>query len=133
MQYIDGHSLDEILVDLRRLRWNQGTGKMAAAEAAPAVNPWAQPLSHDHDDGAAGTEAAADPLLRTVTQGLLTGQFALGAGPGRDPDGTPAPDTEPIAPGLAARTAGTHDPGFDLGRAQVPSSPPDTRPGPKRT
>ena len=33
MQYIAGHSLDEILADVRRLRSNQGQGKAAPVEA----------------------------------------------------------------------------------------------------
>jgi serine/threonine protein kinase/WD40 repeat protein len=117
MQYIDGHSLDEILVDVRRLRSNQGPVKIAPVETGPAANAPGVPASHCADPGVAGTEAA-DPLLRTVTQGLMTGQFALGAGVALDSN------TDPVAPGLGVRTAGTHDLGFDLGRPQAPSSPP---------
>jgi serine/threonine protein kinase/WD40 repeat protein len=124
MQYIDGHSLDEILVDVRRLRSNQGPAKAAPAETDPAVNTPGVPASHGANPGAAGTEAGADPLMRIVTQGLMTGQFALGAGVALDPDGTPPPNAEPIAPGVGVPTAGTHDFGFDLGRPQAPSSPP---------
>jgi hypothetical protein len=48
--------------------------------------------------------------MRTVTRGLMTGQFALGAGAALDPDGTPRPNTEPIAPGAGAPTAGMVSP-----------------------
>ena len=118
MQHIDGHSLDEILVEVRRLRSDQGPVKIAPVETGPAANMPGVPASHGAGPGVAGTEAAADPLMRTITQGLMTGQFALGAGVALDPS------TEPIAPGVGTRTAGTHDLGFDLRRPQAPSWPP---------
>ena len=64
--------------------------------------------------------------MRTVTHGLLTGQFATGTGVALDLEGTPPPATEPIAPGTGSRTAMTHDLGFELGRTQAPA-PPSTR------
>ena len=77
MQYIAGHSLDKILTDVRRLRSNQSRGEGRAGRGR--TRP-------EHEAGTrrrlrrsttpAQTEAAADPLMRTVTHGLLTGQFA---------------------------------------------------------
>jgi DNA-directed RNA polymerase specialized sigma24 family protein len=124
MQYIDGHSLDEILVDVRRLRSNQGPVKAAPVGTAPAANTTGAPASDGTDHGATGTEAAPDPLLRTVTQGLLTGQFTLAAGEDLDTNGTPPPNTEPIAPAVGAPTAAAHDLAFHLVRPQATSSPP---------
>src|SRR5262249_58753758 len=79
MQYIDGHSLDEILVDVRRLRSNQCPAKIAAVEAGPAVNIPRVPASHGSNPRAAGPEAAAAPLLPTATPGPLTRQVGLPA------------------------------------------------------
>ena len=126
MQYIAGHSLDQILADVRRLRSNQGQEKAAPVEAGPDPNTKAHPAPPQAVHDAAQTEAAADPLMRTVTHGLLTGQFAKGAGVALDLEGTPPPATEPIAPGMGSRTAMTHDLGFELGRTQAPA-PPSTR------
>ena len=80
MQYIAGHSLDEILADVRRLRSNQGQEKAAPVEAGPDPNTKGHPAPPQAVHDAAQTEAAADPLMRTVTHGLLTGQFAKGTG-----------------------------------------------------
>ncbi len=126
MQYIAGHSLDEILADVRRLRSNQGQEKAAPVEAGPGPNTKGHPAPPQAVDGAAQTEAAADPLMRTVTHGLLTGQFAKGAGAALDLEGTPPPATEPIEPGTGSRTAMTRNLGFELGRTQAPA-PPSTR------
>ncbi len=48
-------------------------------------------------------EAAADPLLRTVTDGLLTGQFARGLDMTHDPDVRLPPATEAIATGMGSK------------------------------
>jgi hypothetical protein len=128
MQYIAGRSLDEILVDVRRLRSNQDPVKAAPFEAGPAADTKGEPASNDADRDAAGAPVPADPLMRTVTHGLMTGQFALGAGVTLDPDVTTPPNTEPIAPGVGARTAATHDLGFDrLAVVLGPRAPPTAR------
>ena len=126
MQYIAGHSLEEILADVRRLRLSQGQEKAALVEAGPDPNTKGYPVPPQAVHEAAQTEAAADPLMRTVTHGLLTGQFARGTGMAVDLEGTPLPATEPIAPGSGSRTAMTHHLGFELGRTQAPA-PPSTR------
>src|SRR5262249_56008901 len=77
MQYIDGHSLDEILVDVRRLRSNQGPVKMAPVEAGPVANAKGVLASNVDDRGAAGSGTVTDPLMRTVTHPLMTPQFPL--------------------------------------------------------
>jgi serine/threonine protein kinase/WD40 repeat protein len=128
MQYIAGHSLDEILVDLRRLRMSQDPAKISPVEAAPAANEIGIPEQNHADRGAPGTEGVADPLLRAASHGLMTGQFALGATVTALGDAASPPPTEPIAPGAKARTAATHDLTFELGsgktsvggRAEVP-------------
>ena len=71
----------------------------------------------------AQTEAAADPLMQTVTQGLLTGHFAKGMGGAIDLETKPAPATEPIAPAIAARIDAANDLGFKLGRTQALALP----------
>jgi serine/threonine protein kinase/WD40 repeat protein/tetratricopeptide (TPR) repeat protein len=124
MQYIAGHSLDEILVDVRRLRSNQDPVKAAPFEAGPATDTKWEPASNDADRDAAGGSVSADHLMRTVTNGLMTGQFALGAGVTLDPDVTTTPTTQPIAPEVGARTAATRNLGFVLLQPKAPASPP---------
>jgi hypothetical protein len=124
MQYIAGHSLDEILLDIRRLRSNQAPVQAELVETGPAANPTEEPALHRVDRGAAETEAATDPLMRAVTHGLMTGQFAPGAGVTVDRDAAPPPSTEPIAAGAGARTAATGDLESNLVRPQAPSPPP---------
>jgi hypothetical protein len=124
MQFIAGHSLDEILVDVCRLRSNPTLVKAVPLDAGPATGTTGQPASNHADRGAAGASVPADPLMRTVTQGLMTGRFALGAGVTLDPDLTTPPTSEPIAQGVGARTAAAHDLACDLVRPQAPSSPP---------
>jgi hypothetical protein len=107
MQYIAGHSLDEILVDVRRLRLNQDPVK-----AGPAAWTKGEPASNHGDRDAAEIAAAttADPLLRAVAHGLLTGQFAKGDGATLDRGGTTPRPTEPIEAGADARTSATDAP-----------------------
>jgi serine/threonine protein kinase len=128
MQYIAGHSLDEILLDVRRFRSNEGPVEATPAEAGRFTSATGNPRSSAAVGGAAGTEAgaAADPLMRAVTQGLMTGEFALGACATVDPDATTPTTAEPSAPAPEARaaTAATHDLAFDLVRPQAPASPP---------
>jgi len=126
MQYIAGHGLDEILADVRRLRSKPCKEQAAPVAAGPGPNTKARPAPPQAVHDADQTEAAADPLLRTVSHGLLTGQFAKGAGEALDLEGTLPPATEPIAPGMGSRTAMTHDVGFEIGRTQAPA-PPSTR------
>src|SRR5262249_43640260 len=121
--YMAAHGLYYILVDVRRLRTNQGPGTAATFEAGPAANTKGEPASNDADRAAAGASVPADPLMRTVTHGLMTGQFALGAGVTLDPDVTTPPTTEPVAPGVGARTGATHDLGFVPFQPQPPSPP----------
>jgi serine/threonine protein kinase/WD40 repeat protein len=111
MQYIAGHSLDEILVDVRRLRSNQDP-----VEAVPATRTKGEPASNHADRDAVEIAAAttSDPLLRVVTHGLMTGQFALGDGATLDHGVTPPRPTEPIAAGANARTLATPSPPVPL-------------------
>jgi len=120
MQYIAGHGLDEILVDVRRLRANQGPVQAAPVEGGPATNSTGEPASNHADRGAAGT----DPLLRAVTHGLMTGQFAAGAGVTVDRDATSPPPTEPIASGAGGPTAATRDLAFEVVRSLAQPSLP---------
>jgi WD40 repeat protein/tetratricopeptide (TPR) repeat protein len=123
MHYIEGHSLDEILVDVRRLRANQGQVKVAPDEGrqdADTKGDQAPPLAVCDP---AELDAVADPLMRTVTHGLLTGQFAPGAGATGDPDRTPPPATEPIPAATASGTAATRDLGFEVGGGRPSVSP----------
>ncbi len=122
MQYIAGHSLDQILADVRRLRSNQEKEK--GVPVAPDPDPSTK--AHPPVDAAAQTEAAADPLMRTVMHGLLTGQFAEGAGAAFGLEGTPAAATEPIAPAMGSKTTLTRDLGFELRPIEAPG-PPSTR------
>ncbi|MGO9470679.1 MAG: protein kinase domain-containing protein [Isosphaeraceae bacterium] len=125
MQHIAGHSLDQILSDVRRLRSNQGQDNAAAAAAGPHPHtkapPPPPPAPAAAVDEAAQTAAADDPLLRTVTHGLLTGQFAKGGGEALELEPTPHPVTEPITPRMRVATAMSHDLGFELGRTQAPA------------
>ena len=140
MQYIAGHGLDEILADVRRLRSNPGQKQATPVEAVPVPNTTGYPAPPRAVHNAAQTEAsessiarhsplatrhcgAADPLLRTVTHGLLTGRFAKGTGVALDLEGTPPPATEPIGPGMGSMPAMTHDIGFELGRTRAPAPP----------
>jgi serine/threonine protein kinase/WD40 repeat protein/tetratricopeptide (TPR) repeat protein len=72
------------------------------------------------DNGPAGGEAPTDPLMRTVTHGLLTGQFALGAG---EPEPTLAPPgtTERVPLAESGQPVATADLGFELGRIPAPA------------
>jgi serine/threonine protein kinase/WD40 repeat protein/Flp pilus assembly protein TadD len=104
MQYIAGHSLDKVLADIRQIRQERG-GKPAArleARGAP-THPVPEPGDVD-DDGPAPcltvAEAPADPLGRTITEGLLTGRFA------RPSTGTQGP--------IAASEVATAELGFEL-------------------
>ena len=124
MQFIAGHSLDQILADVRRLRSNPGQAKAAPAEAGSFRNAKGSPAPTRSVRGAAQTEAASDPLMQTVVHGLFTGQFALGGGVAFDLERTPLPATEPIAPGLGSILAMTHDPALEPGLAQAPASAP---------
>jgi serine/threonine protein kinase/WD40 repeat protein len=125
MQYIAGHSLDEILVDVRRLRSNQGPVQPAPVERRLAAIARGEPASRKADGGAADMDAtpAADPLVRAVAQGLLTGQFAVGAGATLDRDATTPPPTDPISPDMNERSAATHDLGFEFGGARPSVNP----------
>ena len=143
MQYIAGHGLDEILADVRRLRSNPGQKQAAPVEAVPDPNTKGRPAPpravHDaaqteasessiarHSRGATRHWGAADPLLRSVTHGLLTGRFAKVTGVALDLEGTPPPATEPIGPGMGSMPAMTHDIGLALGRTKA-QAPPSTR------
>jgi eukaryotic-like serine/threonine-protein kinase len=123
MQYIAGHSLDEILADVRRLRANQEKEKAAPVEAEPTADSNGHPAPRQAVEGLAQTEAASDPLMRTVTHGLLTGKFAKGIGAALDLEGSPPPVTEPIEPATRARADATNDLGLALGPAQAPPTP----------
>ena len=123
MQYIAGHSLDEILADVRRLRSNQGEEEAAPVEAGAEPDTKVYPAPPHAVDDPAQTPAAADPLMRTVTHGLLTGQFARGTGVALDLEATPSPATEPIEPARVARTQESNDLGVELGPAQAPPRP----------
>ena len=123
MQYIAGHNLDEILADVRRLRSNLGRGKAAPIDAGPDANGKDDLAPAQAILDVAQTEAAADPLMQTVTQGLLTGHFAKGMGGAIDLETKPAPATEPIAPAIAARIDAANDLGFKLGRTQALALP----------
>ena len=131
MQYIAGHSLDQILVDVRRLRSKQENPRTAPVGAGPDSMPKADPAEAQAVHDLAQTEGAADPLLRTVTHGLLTGQFTLGTGEALDIEGTPAAATEPIESRMGSRTAMTRDLGFELRRAKAPAPRLKPRRGPK--
>jgi eukaryotic-like serine/threonine-protein kinase len=124
MQYIAGHSLDEILVEVRRLRSNPGQQKAVLVEVG--LGPSAKGLSASPEPvvGGAQTEATTDLLMRTVTDRLLTGQFANAADVALDIEGPPSLATEPIEPATGARTEATNDFGFRLGRTRSPASPP---------
>jgi WD40 repeat protein len=128
MQYIAGHSLDEILIDVRRLRSNQGPVKATPAEAGQFTSEKGNPRSRAAVGGAAGIDAAAatDPLMRAVTHGLMTGEFASGAGVTVDHDAAPPPTAEAISPPpeACARTAATYDVEFELVQPRAPASPP---------
>jgi serine/threonine protein kinase/WD40 repeat protein/tetratricopeptide (TPR) repeat protein len=111
MQFIDGHSIDRVLADVRRLRANQAQVKVAPVETGLAVNEKVDQVPPKAACDAARTEAEAfsDPLMRAVTHGLMTGQFALGAGVPLDPEATLPPATEAMMPGTSA----TSDLGFE--------------------
>jgi eukaryotic-like serine/threonine-protein kinase len=123
MQYIAGHSLDEIMADVRRLRSNQGQEKAAPVEAVPDSNRNGPPPPPQAVHDTAPSETAADPLMRTVTHGLLTGQFALGTGAALDLKASPPPATESFEPGRGPGTALTHNLGFEPGGTQAPAAP----------
>ncbi len=123
MQYIAGHSLDQILTEVRRLRSIHGRGKAAPVAAGPGRNAKEHSAPPLAVQAAGQTEAAADPLMQTVTHGLLTGQFAKGTGVALDLEGTPPPATEAIAPAKGASPVMHHDLGLKLGRTEGPASP----------
>jgi serine/threonine protein kinase/WD40 repeat protein/Flp pilus assembly protein TadD len=116
MQYIAGHSLHEILADVRRLRLYPGQKAAEPVEAGQAATTTGHPAPHGAVAGAARTAAAADPLMRTVTHGLMTGQFARGDGAAPDLEERPPPVTEPIAPATDLGTEATNRVGFELGQ-----------------
>ena len=126
MQYIAGHSLDQILTDVRRLRSNQGRGKAAPVMAAPDPNAQEHPAPPQAVHDGAQTEAAADALMQTVTHGLLTGQFARRTGVALDVEECSAAPTEPITPATGSSPQMKHDLGLKLGRTQVPAPPATT-------
>jgi eukaryotic-like serine/threonine-protein kinase len=126
MQFIVGHSLDEILADVRRLRSNQVEGKAAPVEAGPDPNPTNHPALPQAVHDAAQTEAAADPLMQTVTHGLFTGQFAKGTSVVLDLEESPLPATEPIAPVMGLSPAMTYNIELEPGPARAPSLPSPT-------
>ncbi len=119
MQYIAGRSLEEILVDVRRLRSHQGDREGAPVEAGPDSSAKQRPAV----DGTAPTEAAADPLMRTVTRGLMTGQFAESAGTAPDLEATPPSASELVEPATGAQTEAGSNLGFALGRVRAPVAP----------
>jgi len=119
MQCIAGHSLDQILSDVRRLRSNQPPEKAAPVAPAPDSSMKAHAAVH----GAGQTEAAADPALRTATHGLLTGQFARGAGEALDPGPAPPAPTESLTSGMRSETAMSRDLGFELDQMKSPALP----------
>jgi serine/threonine protein kinase/WD40 repeat protein/tetratricopeptide (TPR) repeat protein len=123
MQYIPGHSLEQILVDVRRLRSNRDPAQAVPFEAGPAADATGDPISKQAHRGATGSAVVAGPRLRAVTHGLLTGQFAPGAGVAVDNDAAPPAPTEPIGPGADERAAATHDLAFELVRPHARSSP----------
>jgi eukaryotic-like serine/threonine-protein kinase len=123
MQYIAGHGMDCVLADVRRLRSNQGQVKVAQAETGRISNEEGDKTSPHAVRDLAAAQAATDPLMRAVTHGLMTGQFALGAGRALDPELTPPPAGEPIASGTGARTATTGDLGLEVGQPQALKSP----------
>ena len=131
MQYIAGHSLDQILTDVRRLRSNQGRGKAAPVAAGPDPNAKEHPAPPQAVHDVAQTEAATDPLMQTVTHGLLTGQFATGSGVALDVEESSPAATEPIAPATGASPVIQHDLGLKLGRTQVPGPACNKKRGPK--
>ena len=116
MQYIAGHSLHEILADVRRLRLYPGKQEAEPVEAGHAATTTGHSAPHGADAGAARTEAAADPLMRTVTHGLMTGQFARGDAAALDLEERPPPVTEPIAPAMDLGTEATNRVGLELGQ-----------------
>jgi eukaryotic-like serine/threonine-protein kinase len=115
MQYIAGHSLDEILADIRRHRLHQGQGPVAPVQAEPeaTTKEQASPSHAFHDAGRNG--AAPDPLMRTITRGLFTGQFGKVGGGGLDVERTPVPAPAPVEPATDARADASNNLGFGFG------------------
>jgi eukaryotic-like serine/threonine-protein kinase len=127
MQYIAGHSLDEIMADVRRLRSNQGQVEAVPVESGPDPNTKGSQTPPQVVRDAAQSEAATDPLIRSVILGLLTGQFARGAGGAPDLEERPPPVTERIDSGNGSGTAPAQNAGVELGPTQppAPASPRD--------
>jgi serine/threonine protein kinase/WD40 repeat protein/tetratricopeptide (TPR) repeat protein len=105
MQYIAGHSLEEILEDVRRLRASQGQEQVMPAREGSGAREDGElaPLQAVHGPVEAERQAATDPFLRTVTHGLLTGQFAL--------EGVREGDRSPVAIGAVPELKSEPQPG----------------------
>jgi serine/threonine protein kinase/WD40 repeat protein len=105
MQYIAGHSLEQVLVDVRRLRASQGQDKVMPARDGSGAEEDGElaPLQAVHGPVKLEREAATDPMLRSVTRGLLTGQFAL--------EGVRGGDHSPVAIGAVAELKAEPTPG----------------------
>ncbi len=126
MQYIAGHSLDEILTDVRRLRSIQSREKAAPVAAGPDPNTHENTAPPQAIQSADQTEAAPDPLMQTVTHGLFTGQFAPAASVALDLEKGPHPATEPIARQNDSSPSMTGNIELEPGPARSPP-PPSTR------
>ena len=123
MQYIAGHSLHEILTDVRRLRSSpvRGLPTPLEAQADPTADP-SSALALPFRE-AADTGVQADPLLQTVTRRLLTGQFAAGSGTTVDHEDSPASVTEPLAATSVASVRPRHELGFGIGTPRATVEP----------
>ncbi len=123
MQYIAGHSLDEIMADVRRLRSHQGQVDAVPVESGPDPNAKGSQTPPHAVRDAAQSEAATDPLMRSVTVGLLTGQFALGTGGAPVGEERPPPDTARIESGNRSAMAPAQNAGVELGPTRPPTVP----------
>jgi hypothetical protein len=83
MQYIAGHSLDQVLDDIRQFR-RENQGPAAAPETVSRVEEDEHRPAVRNDPGEVGRRPT-DALRRTATLGLLTGRYA-GAPPAADPE-----------------------------------------------
>jgi eukaryotic-like serine/threonine-protein kinase len=124
MQYIAGHSLHEILAEVRRLRLNQRREQPAPLKAGSNAPLTLQPAHDGVVNDVVETEAAPLPLIRSVTLGLLSGQFAGGAGVPADLEAGPAAASTATQLGASAQPRMTRNLGFELGRTLSPDPSP---------
>ena len=123
MQFIAGHGLDHVLADVRQLRSNQGPNRAELVATRPTSSLGEEQKVHRVLRDPAADRAVQDPLLRAVTDGLLTGRFSRVDGLAPDVV-VPEPTTcEPTASAAHARTPGPGDLGLALRRPQVAKPP----------